>query len=76
MTGKITAAVAAALLLATAGVASARPAAHFANSGTALQSSHADSYYNRDYWDSVSPAGRIDLRDPYVGTPFEGVAPY
>jgi len=31
---------------------------------------------NGDYWNGVTPAGRIQLRDPYVGTPFENVAPY
>jgi hypothetical protein len=75
MTAKITAAVAAAFLLATVGAASARPT-HFANTRAASQSAYADSYFNKDYWDAISPAGRIELRDPFVGTPFENVVPY
>jgi hypothetical protein len=77
MTGKITAAVAVALLLAAANVASARPIGH-ANTGTALQSSFADSYYNKGYWDAWGPrlGAPIQQRDPFVGTPFENFVPY
>jgi hypothetical protein len=74
MTGKITAAVVAAILLASAGVASAKTSKHGAQ--TSVQAPYSDSYYDRDYWSGVAPAGRIQLHDPYVGTPFEGVAPY
>lgn len=76
MTSKITAAVAVAFVLATAGIASARPNAHLHQKNTALQSSFADSYYNKDYWDAIAPNGRIQQRDPFVGTYFEGVVPY
>jgi len=76
MTGKIIAAAAAAILIAATGVASAKPK-------TAVQvvpqtrAVYADSYYNKSYWDSVAPHGRSDWqRDPYVGTVYEGVAPY
>jgi hypothetical protein len=86
MTGKITAAVVAAILFASAGVASAQTNRHSArvaleqtNGHSPRTSSHwqapySDSYYNKDYWDGVGV--RTEQRDPYVGTVFEGVAPY
>ena len=81
MTRNITAAAVVAILLASAGAASAQTSAHVARTNaqsartsTAWQS--PNSYYNKDYWDSVAPAGRIGLRDPFVGTYFEGVVPY
>jgi hypothetical protein len=85
MTRNITAAAVAAILLASAGAASAQTSAHLARTNvqsartsTAWQSpsSYYNSYYNKDYWDSVAPAGRIGLRDPFAGTYFEGVVPY
>jgi hypothetical protein len=74
MTSKITAAAVAAILLSSAGVASAQTGRH--GSWTSGQAAYSQSYYNGDYWNGVSPAGRIQQRDPYVGTPFENVAPY
>jgi hypothetical protein len=74
MTSKITAAVVAAILLGSAGVASAQKGRH--GSWASVQAPYSQSYYNGDYWNGVTPAGRIQLRDPYVGTPFENVAPY
>jgi hypothetical protein len=74
MTSKITAAVVAALVLGSAGVASAQTGRH--GSWTSAQTPYSQSYYNGDYWNGVAPAGRIQQRDPYVGTPFENVAPY
>jgi hypothetical protein len=78
MTSKITAAMVAAILFGSAGVASAQTGRH--GSWTSVQAPYSqpsyDSYYNRDYWNGVTPAGRIQPRDPYVGTPFENVAPY
>jgi hypothetical protein len=64
MSGKIIAAVAAAFLLASTGLASARTQAfsHEPFAGTV--------------WDGVVPYGSNDVRDPYAGTIWEGVAPY
>ena len=80
MTGKITAIVAAVVLIASAGVASAQPKRHVARVAIApyaqTQAPYADSYYNHDYWAGVAPAGRPEPRDPLAGTVFEGVAPY
>jgi len=71
MTGKITAAVVAAILLGSVGVASAQ----IGRTGPTY-SPYYNSYYNGNYWQGVSPAGRIYQRDPYAGTVFDGVAPY
>ena len=71
MTGKITAAVVAAILLGSAGVASAQ----IGRTGPTY-SPYYNSYYNGNYWEGVAPAGRIYQRDPYAGTVFDGVAPY
>ena len=83
MTGKITAIVAAAILIISAGAASAQPKRHVARVGDQWQAPYAqtqaayvDSYYNRDYWAGVAPAGRPEPRDPLAGSVFEGVAPY
>jgi hypothetical protein len=79
MTGKITAAVVAAILFASAGVASAQTNGHSARTSSHWQAPYSDSYYNRDYWEGVegvAPGVRIEQRDPYAGTVFEGVAPY
>jgi len=83
MTRKITAIVAALALIASAGVASAQPKRHVARTADQWQAPYAqtqaayvDSYYNRDYWAGVYPAGRSEPRDPLAGTVFEGVAPY
>jgi hypothetical protein len=69
MTGKITAALVAAILLASAGVASAQI-------GRRGPNAYYNPYYNRDYWQGVAPHGLIEGRDPYAGTYWEGVAPY
>ena len=62
MTGKITAAVTAAVLLASAGVASAQTHRHAAQVGAQPQAAYTDSYYNRDYWaGSHPPAGPSGL---------------
>jgi len=71
MTGKITAAVVAAILLGSAGAASAQ----IGRTGPTY-SPYYSPYYNRNYWEGVAPAGRIYQRDPYAGTVFDGVAPY
>jgi hypothetical protein len=71
MTGKITAAVVAAILLGSAGVASAQ----IGRTGPTY-SPYYSPYYYSNYWEGVAPAGRIYQRDPYAGTVFDGVAPY
>ena len=81
MTNKITAVMVAAILTASAGAASAQTNAHVARvnaqvARTNVAQQNPYSYYNRDYWDAVSPGGRIQQRDPFVGTYFEGVVPY
>jgi hypothetical protein len=75
MTGKIAAAAIAAIVLATAGAASAQ-------TGTRVEQANvtapalSNSYYNKDYWNAIADRGRDFKRDLYVGTVFEGVAPY
>ncbi len=81
MTSKITAIAITAVLVASAGAASAQTNTHAARTNAQVTRANAAwqspySYYNRDYWDAVSPAGRIQQRDPFVGTYFEGVVPY
>ena len=82
MTGKIAAIVAAVVLIASAGVASAQPKRHVPRTDqwqapyAQTQAPYADTYYNRDYWAGVYPAGRSEPRNPLAGTVFEGVAPY
>jgi hypothetical protein len=77
MIGKITSAVAVALLLGSASVASAQTDTRARRNGT-WQAPFANSYYNEDYWrgiEGVAPYG-VERRDPYAGTIWEGVAPY
>jgi hypothetical protein len=86
MIGKITTAAAAAILLASVGVASAADHAHQARTSAASHSYYDfapqtpfnDSYYNRDYWNGVNGVAPANnpLRDPLAGTVFENVAPY
>ena len=83
MTGKIAAIVAAVVLIASAGVASAQPKRNVPRTAdqwqapyAQTQAPYADTYYNRDYWAGVHPAGRSEPRDPLAGSVFEGVAPY
>ena len=90
MTGKITAVVATAILLASGAVASAAPNAHHERtsapsrlyydfvSQAPSQAPLNEPYYNQDYWngvDGVAPTG-TPARDPFAGTVFENVAPY
>ena len=76
MSSKITAAVVAATLLGSAGVASAQTGIRGSWISVQAPYSQHDSRYNGDYWNEVAPTGRIRLRDPYVGTPFDIVAPF
>ena len=63
MTGKITAILAAAVVLASASVASA-------------QTVYAPSYHNQDTRNLRYGHANDHQFDPYAGTVFEGVAPY
>jgi hypothetical protein len=77
MTGKIAAAVVAAIVLATAGAASAQTNTHGARANIAASQMQAGaSYYNSDYWNAIASPGRAPQRDPFVGTVFENVVPY
>jgi hypothetical protein len=73
MTSKITAAVVAAILLGSAGVASAQ-------TGRLHHSQpYHDSYYNGAYWrgiEGVAPYTSNNRYDPLRGTYRDGVAPY
>jgi hypothetical protein len=73
MTGKISAVIAAAALIASAGVASAQPARHVAHVAQQfeVQAPGAGYYHFR----GEGPAGRPQA-DPLAGTVFEGIAPY
>jgi hypothetical protein len=66
MTSKITAIVAVAVVLASAGVASAQTNRH----------PYANSYYNQDTRNLRYGHANDHQFDPYRGTVFEGVAPY
>ena len=59
MTGKIIAILAAATVLASAGVASAQPGRH-----ARWQAPYADSYYNGDYW-AGNPRSRALSNAPF-----------
>ena len=71
MTGKITAALVAAILLASAGVASAQIGRRGPTYYNPYYNSYYNSYYDRQYREGVTPGGRIEQRDPYAGTVFE-----
>ena len=66
MTGKITAILAAAVVLASASVASART----------VHAPYANSYYNQDTRNLRYGHANDPQFDPYAGTVWEGVAPY
>jgi hypothetical protein len=76
MTRKITAAAAVALLIGSAGIASAQTNTHAARVNGVSQAPFTYSYYNEDYWRAIEPNGSFEQRDPYAGTIWEGVAPY
>jgi hypothetical protein len=78
MIRKITAVAAVALLLGSAGIASAQTNRHAAQVNSARQAPFANSYFNEDYWRGVQGIAPYDVeqRDPYVGTVWEGVATY
>lgn len=76
MTGKITAALVAAMVFASAGVASAQTNRRPVQASVLRQAPVSNSYYNNAYWAAVAPNGKVEQRDPYAGTIWEGVAPY
>jgi hypothetical protein len=78
MTGKITAAVVAAIVFVSAGVASAQTNGHSARI-SGQQAAQSDSYYNGAYWrgiENVAPHSSNNRYDPLRGTYWDGVAPY
>lgn len=68
MSGKLIAAIAAAVVLASTGLASAqtRAKAQF----------HAQEPYAGTVWEGVVPYGSDQMPDRYAGTIWQGVAPY
>jgi hypothetical protein len=66
MIGKISAIIAAAVVMASASVASAQT----------VYAPHANSYYNQDTRNLRYGHANDHQFDPYRGTVFEGVAPY
>jgi hypothetical protein len=73
MTGKITAILAAALMLASAGVASAQTNRH---AGTKWQAPYANSYYNQDTKNLRFGHANDRQFNPLAGTVLDSVAPY
>lgn len=77
MIGKTTAALAAAIVLASAGAAFAQGNPHSARHVVRQAvPAYTNPYFNKDYWDAIAPQPNIQLHDPYVGTVWENVAPY
>jgi hypothetical protein len=74
MISKITALLAAALVLASAGAASAQ----IGRRGDEWRGYYGGGYYNRDYWAGIRGVAPYHTPrfDPYAGTIYEGVAPY
>jgi hypothetical protein len=73
MTSKITAIAAVAVVLASAGVASAQTNRH---AGAQWQAPYANSYYNQDTRNLRYGHANDHQFDPLAGTVFDGVAPY
>jgi hypothetical protein len=73
MTSKITAIVAVAVVLASAGVASAQTNRH---AGAQWQAPYANPYYNQDTRNLRYGHANDHQFDPLAGTVFDGVAPY
>jgi hypothetical protein len=79
MTGKITAAVVAAILLGSAGVASAQNGRTGPTYGSHHYRPYYNSYYNGTYWRgirNVAPYSGNNGYDPLRGTYLDDVAPY
>jgi hypothetical protein len=73
MTSRITAMLAAALVLASAGVASAQTNRHV---GAQWQAPYANSFYNQDTRNLRYGHANDRQFDPLTGTVLQGVAPY
>ena len=73
MPGKITTILAAAVMLASAGVASAQTNRHV---GAKWQAPYADSYYNQDARNLRFGNANERQHNPLAGTVLDGVAPY
>jgi hypothetical protein len=78
MSGKILIAAAAAILLASTGLASAQTRTHSLRAPYAYgYAPYANSYYDQWYWNGIyGVAPSFNVPDPYFGTIWEGVAPY
>ncbi|MGC1349957.1 MAG: hypothetical protein WA858_09275 [Xanthobacteraceae bacterium] len=79
MIGKITAAVVAAILLSSAGVASAQNGRTGPTYSRYHHTPYRNSYYNGTYWRgirNVAPYSSNNEYDPLRGTYFDDVAPY
>jgi hypothetical protein len=79
MTGKITAAAVAAILLGSAGVASSAQVGRTGPTYSRYYSPHYNSYYNGTYWRgirNVAPYSSNNGYDPLRGTYLDNVAPY
>jgi hypothetical protein len=75
MSGKFSAVLAIAFLIATTGFASAVAKTHRQDQYHSYN--YRDSYYDRTYWNAVAPHGTSAWQpDPYAGTIWDGVAPY
>jgi hypothetical protein len=74
MTRKITAVLAAAVVLTSAGVAAAQTNSHPARTNGQWQARQAP--YSDIWTGSGFPVGRYDQRDPLAGSVFDGIAPY
>ena len=74
MSRKILIAAAAAILFASTGLASAQTRTHLR---AQYYAPYANSYFDQSYWNGVAGvAPGFAVADPYVGTIWEGVAPY
>jgi hypothetical protein len=82
MSRNITAALAAAALLATTGMASARQKTHAYVQPNPYYYNYSGSYgpgnyYNQTYWNAIAPQPGIEYQsNPYRGSVWYGVAPY
>jgi hypothetical protein len=75
MINNIAAAMAAAILLASVGAASAQTGSKALDAARFSRPPYAHSYYNDDYWRGMAPF-TFTPYDPYAGSIWEGVAPY
>jgi hypothetical protein len=84
MSVKIIAVIVLGALLASTGMASARPKASSKVNPSGYNNYYDyagpqpfQNYYDRSYWNAISPQPWIGWqRDPYAGTIWHGVAPY